>query len=237
LSASRSDTGLHFHLILGWALVAATLYLACFKVPLREKTLSESYLIFFYHFPSAMSCLVFFILAGVVSIWHLMSQSIKADHLAASSVEIGFLACTICLVTGMIWADAAWGKPWVWHDKRLLSVAIMWFCYLAYLVFRANLDNPEQRARFSSVMGILFAINVPMVWFAIRIFGKVSHPRVMQVDLKSPAGEFPYMKFTQWFGFVAFLILYLAFLRLRYRSQILKSEVDHLGECFTDKDI
>lgn len=216
---------LHLHFLLGWALVAVTLYLVCFKVPLEEKNLGVSYLIFFYHFPSAVNCLNLFVTAGGIAVAQLIWRSARVDLAAASAIEVGLLACSICLATGMVWAKAAWGKPWIWHDPRLLSVAIMWLCYLAYLVFRANVDNPEQRARFCSVMAVLFALNVPMVYFAIRWFDQVSHP--MEVSM----GE-PIMILTRWFGAGAFLVLYTALWRLRYRGMVLRDATDRLDEAF-----
>jgi heme exporter protein C len=224
MQRTRPVLGLASHLLLGWACVLATLYLVCFHVPLREqKVLGNNYLIFFFHFPSAINCLNLFFFAGVLSAWQLRSRSPRADRAAAAAVEVGLLACTICLATGMIWADAAWGRPWVWHDKRLLSVAVMWLCYLAYMVFRANIENPEQRMRFSSVLGVIFAINVPLVWLSIRLFGQVNHP--MEVELSDLS-----MKVTQWFGAGAFLILYLALWRLRWRSLDFKAGIERLDD-------
>lgn len=217
---------LWIHFVVGWVLVTATLWYVCFEVPQFESQLSNSYLIFFYHFPSAVNCLNLFVIAGFISAAQLVTRSPRADLAAASCIEVGLLACSVCLGTGMVWAKAAWGKYWIWHDPRLLSVAIMWFCYVGYLVFRANIDNPEQRARFASVLGVLFALNVPMVYYAIRYFGPVSHPQ--KVDLSDAA-----MRTTQWLGAVAFLVLYTAFWRLRYRGMYLASETRELEETMT----
>lgn len=220
----RKTLNLSLHLIVGWACVLVTLYLACFMVPEKERILGNSYLIFFFHFPSAINCLLFFLIAGVIAAVQLGKRSVTADLASASAIEVGLLACSICLGTGMVWADAAWGKPWVWHDPRLMTVAVMWLCYVAYIVFRVNVENPEARARFSAVLAVIFAINVPLVWGSIRYFGpKVSHP--MDVPLHGP-----YMRTTQWFGALAFLILYCALWRLRYRSMLLRTEVDRIDE-------
>ena len=225
MSTHRS-AGLIVNFVLGWAGVIATLALACFYVPEREANLGNNYLIFFYHFPSAFDCLLFFMIAGGMAIYQLRSGSLHADLRVASSIEVGVLATAICLLTGMIWANAAWGKPWIWHDPRLLSVAVMWFSYVAYLVFRANLDNIEQRARYSSVMAVLFAINVPIVYFAIQLFGRVSHPNPLKMELT------PEMKLTQWVGALSFFILYVALWRLRYRSLAAAARADQLEERF-----
>lgn len=221
------------HLVAGFGLVVGTLYLACFKAPAEEVKLGNSYLIFYFHFPSAISCLTIFLMAGVISVLQLKSGSLKDDRRAVAAVEVGLLACTITLATGMIWADAAWGQPWVWHDPRLMTVAIMWFTYVAYLMFRAAMDNPVQRARFSSVLGVIFSLNVPVVWFAIRLFGKVSHP----MEIEFAEDYYAIMKTTQWFGAASFFVLYLGLWRLRYLAQTLLGELDRLNEAFAARKI
>ena len=221
------------HLLIGFGLVVGTLYLVCFHAPLEEVTLGTSYLIFYFHFPSAISCLTIFVIAGVVSVFQLKSGSLSHDRRASSAVEVGLLACTITLGTGMIWAEAAWGQPWVWHDPRLMTVAIMWLTYVGYLMFRAAVDNPVKRARYSAVLGVMFSINVPVVWFAIRFFGKVSHP--MEIEFAEDVRTI--MKTTQWFGAAAFFILYLGLWRLRYRAQTIHGELERIGETFAARKI
>src|SRR5207249_4037325 len=174
-----------------------------------EEILGRSYLIFFFHFPSAITCLLFFGFAGVLSAIHLATGSEESDRGALAAVEVGVLGCTITMVTGSIWAKAAWGHWWVWQDKRLMTVAIMWFTYLGYLALRGAIDNPAQRARFCAVFGVIGAINIPLVWFSIRLFGQKSHP--MNVTLERSMRE------TMWFGALSFLVLYAAFWRVRAR--------------------
>lgn len=224
---------LGFHLAIGWLLVIETLRQVCQDVPMYEKVLGESYLIFYFHFPSAIGCLAFFLIAGVISAMQLVSGAPRLDQRAASLIEIGVVACSITLVTGMTWAQAAWGKPWVWNDKRLMTVAIMWFTYMAYLMFRLAVDDPVKRARFSSVLGIIFALNVPLVWFAIRWFGQVSHPMQLTMEGEQRLA----MTFTRWFGAAAFFILYLAIWRLRCRSMQVEDRVERLEEAFMRQKI
>jgi heme exporter protein C len=216
------------HLAVGWLLVAYTLYQVCFRVPVEEIQLGTSYLIFFFHYPSAISCLALFIIAGGISVYQLRTGSTGADLWAASAVQVGVLACTITLATGMVWAEAAWGKPWVWTDRRLLTVAIMWFTYAAYLVFRLAVDNPVQRARYSSVLAIVFALNVPLVWYAIRWFGEVSHP----MSLEMFGAQKQLMDYTKWWGLGAFFILYLGLWRMRRQVLAAEERLERLEEDF-----
>ena len=217
------------HLLVAWALVIVTLALIGFYIPPKEKTLGESYLIFFFHFPSAMNCLNFFFFGGICSAVYLVKRSPGWDHWATSAIEVGVLACTVTLVTGSIWAKAAWGKWWVINDPRLMSVAVMWLTYLAYLALRATMDEPEKRARFCAVFGVLATLNVPMVYFAIKWLGKTSHP--MTVSLGDPS-----MVQTRWLGAFAFFVLYCAFWRMRrfcaaqqYNTSVLEESCSRAG--------
>jgi heme exporter protein C len=227
LDLPRGTTLLALHFAVGWALVAVTLWLAMYYVPLSEKALGPSYLIFFFHFPSAITCLLFFGFAGVLSAIQLATGSEEADRGALAAVEVGVLGCTITMVTGSVWAKAAWGKFWVWQDPRLMTVAIMWFTYLGYLALRAAIESPAQRARFCAVFGIIGAINIPLVWFSIRLFGQQSHP--MNVELQRSMRE------TMWFGALSFLVLYTAFWRVRTRVARLKDEGARLEETLLEK--
>lgn len=216
------------HNTIGWLLVLVTLGLVGFSVPPTEDTIGESYLIFFFHFPSAINCMIFFLIAGGVGLYLVLSRfkNPRADLWAASAVEIGLLACTITLVTGSIWAKAAWGHWWNFKDPRLMTVAIMWFTYAGYVAFRAAIDDPVQRARFCAVFAVVAAVNVPIVWFAIAVLGRVKHP-----ETGVTMGE-PSMIFARRFGLFAFLVLYTALWRLRSRVLRHRHEVASLEEEF-----
>ena len=196
--------------LLGWAMVIITLSFVGFWVPQEERQLGSSYVIFFFHFPSALNCMEFFLLGGVFSAIYLRNKNPSMDLWAVASIEVGMLACTITLVTGGIWARAAWGEwdTWVINDPRLMSVYFMWLTYAAYLALRSSMDQGKRRELYCAVFGILASINVPVVYYAIRIFGKENHPMSLTLDTTS-------MKVTQWFGWASFLVLYIGLIRLR----------------------
>jgi heme exporter protein C len=222
---------IRLHFFTGWILVIATLGLVAFYAPRAVDMIGESYLIFFFHFPSAVNCMLLFLLAGIISVVYLSGGSSRADRWAASAVEVGVLACTVTLVTGSIWAKAAWGLWWDAGDPRLMTVAIMWLTYLGYLALRGTIDEPVKRARFSAVFGILAAINVPLVYFAIRLFGQAHHPMALESMSKTS------MVVTRWFGAAAFLVLYTALWRLRQGVASFKQEASRLEEGFSRSGI
>lgn len=217
---------LPIHFVLGWASVIATLGLIGFYLPSADQTIGESYLIFFFHFPSAVNCLNLFLAAGVISALYLRRPSgARLDLAAAATIEVGLLACSVTLLTGSIWAKAAWGVFWDVRDPRLMSVAIMWLTYAGYLALRGTIDEPVKRARFSCVVGILAAVNVPLVYYSIQLLGKSSHPMNVSLGERS-------MILTRWTGAFAFLILYTAYCRLRYRVHLARSEAQQLEAAF-----
>jgi len=218
--------------LLGWAMVIITLSFVGFWVPQEERQLGSSYLIFFFHFPSALNCMEFFLLGGVFSAIYLRNKNPSMDLWAVASIEVGMLACTITLVTGGIWARAAWGEwdTWVINDPRLMSVYFMWLTYAAYLALRSSMDQGKRRELYCAVFGILASINVPVVYYAIRIFGKENHPMSLTLDTTS-------MKVTQWFGWAAFLVLYIALVRLRRNYYHRCRQLDRLQEKFNRAQI
>ena len=218
--------------LLGWAMVIITLSFVGFWVPQEERQLGSSYLIFFFHFPSALNCMEFFLLGGVFSAIYLRNKSPSMDLWAVSSIEVGMLACTITLVTGGIWARAAWGEwdTWVINDPRLMSFYFMWLTYAAYLALRSSMDQGKRRELYCAVFGILASINVPVVYYAIRIFGKENHPMSLTLNTTS-------MKVTQWFGWASFLVLYIGLVRLRRNYYQRCRQLDRLQEEFNRAQI
>ena len=232
----------------GWIMVIITLAFVGYWVPHEEKVLGSSYLIFFFHFPSAINCMNLFVIGGVCSFIYLFNRNPSMDLWATSAIEVGMLACTITLITGGIWARAAWGEwdTWIINDPRLMSVYFMWLTYAAYLALRTSMDQGKRRELYCAVFGLLATVNVPIVYYAIRIFGQENHPMsltlehpasfIIDIPILGPVG-FSSMKTTMRFGALAFLVLYIGFIRLRRRHYQQCLQVDKLQENFNRAQI
>ncbi len=61
----------------------------------------------------------------------------QLDDLAYKSVAVGFPLLTIGIITGAIWAEAAWGSYWSWDPKETWSL-ITWLVFLIYLHARTQ---------------------------------------------------------------------------------------------------
>jgi heme exporter protein C len=78
------------------------------------------------------------------------------------------------LITGSLWAHAAWNTWWTW-DPRLLTSFVLWAMYSGLLIVRDGLDEPHRRARLAAVLAIIGLVDVPLVFLATRWFRGI-HP-------------------------------------------------------------
>ena len=67
---------------------------------------------------------------------HLFGKGERSDAVAYASAEVGFVFCTIAILTGAIWAKPVWGVWWTWDPKLTLTL-VLWFIYASYLMLRA----------------------------------------------------------------------------------------------------
>jgi heme exporter protein C len=58
-------------------------------------------------------------------------------------VEIGIVFVFITIVSGSIWARPVWNTWWTW-DPRLTTAAIMELIYIAYVMLRQAIDDPDR---------------------------------------------------------------------------------------------
>ena len=68
----------------------------------------------------------------------------------------------------MIWGKPAWGVWWTW-DARLTSTLVLFLIFVGYLALRAFVEDPQRRGQWSAAVGILGAINVPIVWMSVTL--------------------------------------------------------------------
>ena len=79
-------------------------------------------------------------------------QESALDELAYKLVGFGFPMLTLCIVTGAIWANYAWGSYWSWDPKETWSL-ITWFIYAAYLHARLMYGWKGKRAAWMAILG------------------------------------------------------------------------------------
>lgn len=183
-----------------------------------ERVMGAVQKVFYFHVAAGWVGMVSFFVAAVVGVIYLIKKSPNMDLIGIAAVEIGIIFTLINIVTGAIWARPIWNAWWTW-DPRLTTATIMELVYVAYLMLRQGIDDPERRARFGAVYAIVGFLSVPLTFFSIRIFRTI-HPVVIGGSDPSAVGAFdmtPKMFQTLMFSIVVFSILFVDLIWHRVR--------------------
>ncbi|HKB26476.1 MAG TPA: heme ABC transporter permease CcmC [Methylomirabilota bacterium] len=208
---------------LGWLAAAGILagLVMGFAVAPREATQGNVQRIMYLHVPSVWVAYVAFAVVFAASIVYLARRSAAADRVAHASAELGVLFTGLTIATGSIWGKPTWGTWWTW-DARLTSVAILFVMYVGYLLLRGTLEEPERAARSAAVLGIVAALNIPLVHFSVYWWRTLHQPP----SLMKPGGSSMPRAIVAALlvNFAAFSLLYLYFLARRVRVLRLEAE-------------
>ena len=210
------------------ALIALALGLVFLYAP-RELQMGEVQRIFYFHVPSAWVSFLAFAVTLCASIAYLRTGALKWDKIAAVSVEVGLIFTLSTIVSGSIWARPAWNTWWTW-DPRLTTYTILALIYVAYLMLRQGVEDPDRRARFASVYGIVGFISVPLTFFSIR-WWRTIHPVLIGNTTATSIGGFdmtPPMLAVFLYSLFAVTVLYFCFLANRLQLQREMDAVEQL---------
>jgi len=166
------------HVLLAGLLIVAVL--AIFVFAPTEETMGQAQRILYLHVSVAWAGLAGFLLMAGAGALYLLRRDLRWDHWAAAAAEVGWLCSTLTLITGSLWAHAAWNTWWTW-DPRLTATAVLWAVYCAYLILRSGLEDPHRRARAGAVLAIIGMVDLPMVTMATRWFRGI-HPPSPQME-------------------------------------------------------
>ncbi len=168
--------------------------------------------IMYVHVPSAWLAYLSFTVTLVASVAYLRVRSLRWDRLAGASAEVGVVFTGLALITGMIWGKPVWGVWWTW-DARLVLTAVMFFVYLGYLALRRSFDDPQIRAHRSAVLGIVAALQIPIVHFSVTWWrGLHQPPTVLRPD--NPQIDTPLL-FALLMAVTAFTVVFAALVSRR----------------------
>lgn len=174
-----------------------------------EQTMLLTQKIFYVHLPFAWWSMVSFFGVFVASALYLVKRKPGLDRAAGALAEIGVLFSGLALLTGSIWGKGAWGQWWLW-EPRLVTTLIMWFIYAGYLLLRSLSMSRERKALISAVIGVAAFLDVPLVFFATRLW-----PSEMQAHPQS-IGLAPAMVVTLLVSLGAWLFPWLSLTLIRY---------------------
>ncbi|MEQ9400831.1 MAG: cytochrome c biogenesis protein CcsA [Longimicrobiales bacterium] len=197
---------------LGVAGVLLLHWMVFFWVP-TEATQGVIQRIFYVHVPSAWVAFLAFGIVALCSAVYLWLGDERLDRAAVAAAEGGMVFTTVVLLTGPMWGRIAWGTFWTW-EPRLTLTLLLWFVYLGYFMVRSSTENPERGKRFAAVVGIVGALDIPLIHLSVIWFRSL-HPAPVVLKPEGPTlpGE---MLATLMVGLASFTLLFLGVFLLRY---------------------
>jgi heme exporter protein C len=212
--------------VLGWlAIVALAGGLgAAFAYAPREAVQGNVQRIMYLHVPAVLTAYLAFALVFVGSVGYLLTRRPGWDRMALAAAEPGVLFTGVTIVSGSIWGKPTWGTWWTW-DARLTSTAVLFLVYVGYLLLRGMVEEPDRRARYAAVVGILGAANLPIVHFSVKWWRALHQPSTILGPEPSPiAAPIALALVVNW---VAFTLLFAYF--FAKRIEIARLEELHAG--------
>ena len=186
--------------------------IAGFGIAPREAVQGNVQRIMYLHVPAVLTAYLAFAVVLLGSLGYLATRAPGWDRLAAAAGELGVLFTGVTIVSGSIWGKPTWGVWWTW-DARLTSTAILFLVYVGYLLLRAMVEEPERRARYAAVVGILGAVNIPIVHFSVKWWRALHQPSTILGPEPSPIS--PSIQLALAVNWIAFTLLFAYFLARR----------------------
>ena len=181
-------------------------YLAFVFVPM-ELQMGAAQRIFYFHLPSAWLCYLGFLICAGSSATYLITRKSKHDAFALAAAEVGLIFGAVVLVTGPLWARAAWGVWWKW-EPRLTTMAILILIFACYWVMR-SVDRQSNEIRvFSSVLSIMGVPTIIFVHIAVTRW-RGDHPNNVQLETD--------MRIALYSCLLIFIIVFSLLVRLRFK--------------------
>ncbi len=210
-------------------LLAATLMVFLYVPEAQPEAGGAVQRVFYFHVSTGWIGMAAFIAAAVAGVIYLIRPEKKWDIFSLAAVEMGLVYSFVNIAAGSIWARPVWNTWWTW-DPRLVTSTVMELTFLAYLLLRQSIEDPDRRARFGAIYAILGSVTVPLTYLSIRIWRTI-HPAVIGSGSPTAQGGFDMttpMVFTLLFSLLAFTVLGITLLWHRIRLGWLADEVEQL---------
>jgi len=214
-----SKSGLaNFFGVTALALFLAGSFVGLFVVP-ADGMQGDIQRLMYVHVPAAWLAFLAFFIVFLMSVLYLIQRDLRWDRVAQSSAEIGVVFTVLTLALGSMWGKPTWGVWWTW-DPRLTTTAIMLAIYVGYLAIRSFADDPDKRARWAAIVGIIGFANVPIVYLSVIWWRTLHQPP------SSPRSVSPEILWTLMFNLAAFTVIYVYLMMRRVRLAKLEGELE-----------
>jgi heme exporter protein C len=189
--------------------------------------------IFYLHVPLAIVALCGFVAGGVWGLRYLRDRDRAHDLRSYVAIHISLILGIGALITGSIWAKAAWGHWWVWEEPTLVSFLIVFLLYACYQPLRFSIEDPERQARTAAVFSIVAGAFVPLNFMAVRMAESFTHPRVLSATGGSMPGA---MRLTFLVSLAGMAVLFVTLCKYELTSKQASMRLRALKRRLADED-
>ncbi len=187
------------------------------------KSLFFNQKIFYYHVANAFMLFAAVGTCGLCSIVYLKKRDPRWDDVALAAAEIAVMFGAVVLVTGSIWAKAAWSTWWVW-EKRLTMSLLLWLVLVGYVLVRRFAGAGAER--LAAGLAVFGTVAVPFIY--IMVDKGDHHPQA------GPSGTAASltgaMQLAFWTSVLTFLCWFLALMISRVSSARAERQLTELHE-------
>ena len=123
----------------------------------------------YFHVSLWFALMLLMLAAAVYAVRYLLSGDPALDRKSEALTRVGLGFGVLGLLTGMVWANYTWGKPWSGDVKQNMT-AIALLIYAAYFVLRGSLNSEQQAARVGGAYNVFaFLMLVPLLYVIPRM--------------------------------------------------------------------
>ncbi len=210
--------------VAGVAVIAYAIYLAFFVAP-EDYQQGQTVKIMYIHVPAAWLAMFGYGLIAVSSFGLLVFRHPLADVSAKAAAPIGAAFTFLALVTGSLWGKPMWGTYWVW-DARLTSVLILFFLYLGLMALRSSVEEEQQAAKLTAVLGLVGVAILPVIKFSVDWWNTLHQPASV-MRMGGPTIH-PDLLWPLLYSAIGFTLLFFAMHLKGMRNEILRRRIKSL---------
>ena len=188
--------------------------------------------IFYLHVPVAVASFAVMLFAAFYGVRFLMTKDRAFDVRSRTAMQVTLVFVLATMISGDLWTRFEWGVWWVW-EPRLTTYFILMLLVIGYFILRNAIDDPERRARFCAVFGIVAFIDAPISFLITRLVPSSIHPVVFRTDSGLP----PMMLIPFLLGLFGMLMVAFALYRYALRVNADAEEVEELKELLEEREM
>src|SRR4051812_46725123 len=212
--------------------LAVSVYLVFFVAPLEYSKNAAAQLngsslffnqkIMYFHVGHAFWLFGAVFVSGLASIAFLRTRNPRWDDIASASTDVAVAFGAVVLLTGSIWAKAAWDVWWQWEPRLTMSL-LLWLVLMGYVLVR-KFAGPSAD-RIAAGMSIFGMVGVPFIY---KMVGQDSHPAAGSEGVVATLG--PGIRGAFWLSVAAFFFWFLTLVISRVQSTRAERELRELRE-------